>query len=295
MDNNVVCIYHEGCMDGIAAAHIVQKKFPNVRMVPCQAGHDPSIDDVRESIVYFVDISPSVGYLEMLLSNGNTVTVLDHHITSFEALRDVHHDRFEFVYDNDRSGCLIAHSHFFPEEHIPWYMLYIDDNDRWVHSLEHTKEINSVIQTDYRSLEKIKDLQYAMYNSLLERGKFLNNVREQNVRDAILNRIECEYTHSDGVVYQCYAYSDFANCRSLTGNTLLSVPMANGNLPDFCMFYRYDLKSGRVYVSLRGDDSRIDCSEIAKRFTGGGGHRNACGFEIDNSENLRDFFIPKTI
>ena len=35
---------------------------------------------------------------------------------------------------------------------------------------------------------------------------------------------------------------------------------------------------GRIQYSLRSRDDRMDVSEIAKKF-GGGGHRNAAGFE----------------
>lgn len=293
----VLCVYHGGCMDGLAAANTLLKKYPDARLVACAAGNDPDFNScVYNTSVFFVDISPSIPFLQGLLDAGNTVTILDHHVSAFKAMSSVQeHPRFTYIYNEGECGCLITHNYLFPDTPVPWYMQYIDDNDRWVHKMEHTSEINSALQSDYRSLAGISELETLSFDTLLEKGKFLKSVLEKNVADSMLTRIECEYTDPTDPqkrVLQCYLYTDFAYARSLTGSRLMDVRMESGCLPDFVAFYRYDLRSGKIFVSLRGRATKVSCCEIAARF-GGGGHRDACGFEIGTEIPLNTFFVPK--
>lgn len=295
----VICVYHGGCVDGLAAAHTLQKKYPDARLIACAAGNDPDFGVcVYNTEVFFVDISPSVSFLKGLLGAGNTVTVLDHHVSAFAGLSEVQtSDKFHYIYQSDACGCLITHRYLFPETPTPWYMVYIDDNDRWVHQQPNTAEINSAIQSEYRSIKGMSELESADPHDLLEKGKFLNSVREKNVADSIATRIECEYSDPKDPkkrVLKCYLYSDFAYTRSLTGSRLMDLRMLNGDLPDFVAFYRYDLRTDNIFVSLRGRDTGIDCCEIAERF-GGGGHRNACGFEFSTFQPLNTIFVPTGI
>lgn len=289
----MLCVYHACCVDGLAAASVVLKKHPGMTLVACAAGNDPDFGKcVYNTTIFFVDISPSVSFLKGLLDAGNKVTILDHHISAFRSLSEVHHDNFEYVYKEDACGCLITHTFFFPETPVPWYMQYIDDNDRWIHKLENTSEINSAIQSDYRSITGMAQLETISQSDLLERGRFLKSVLEKNVADSMATRIECEYTDPMKRTLQCYLYSDFAYARSLTGSRLMGLRMTNGELPDFVAFYRYDLRTDKIFISLRGRDTGVDCSEIAVRF-GGGGHRDACGFELSTFQPLNTIFVPK--
>ena len=278
-----VCVYHAGCVDGLASASIMQKKYGCIRLVGCPAGSDPDINIHNES-VFFVDIAPSHECLMDLLNKGNTVTVIDHHVTSHAALKNVVHPNFVYIYSANKCGCLLTHEYVSPGVPVPEYLKYIDDQDRFVRVLENTEEITSAIYSDYKSIPGMALLEHVNMTDLVTRGTFLKQVNNKNISDAIANRIECTYKNM-----HCYVYSDYSNMRSMTGSQLLDIPMTSGVLPDFTVFYRYDLRSGKLYVSLRGRDDRVACSEIAAEF-GGGGHRNACGFELDPSVPLNSVF-----
>ena len=73
--------------------------------------------------------------------------------------------------------------------------------------------------------------------------------------------------------------------------------MENYDDLDFCIIWRYDIKSNRYFLSLRGSErAGVDVGEIAKHF-GGGGHKYASGCSLSGKykiEDLTSFPIANT-
>jgi len=89
---------------------------------------------VKNQTVLFVDCCPSAKAFELLAGNGNTVIVLDHHITAKDRM-----ETYELSYFNmDMSGASIAWQYFFPEEEMPYFVRMIEDRDLWRKQIEDT-------------------------------------------------------------------------------------------------------------------------------------------------------------
>ena len=58
---------------------------------------------------------------------------------------------------------------------------------------------------------------------------------------------------------------------------------------DFVVVWYFDHRRQQYGVSLRSFHEEVDCSEIAKRF-GGGGHKKAAGFSLSKKMHIDDVF-----
>ena len=58
---------------------------------------------------------------------------------------------------------------------------------------------------------------------------------------------------------------------------------------DFAMIWYYDHEDRDIKVSLRAFHEKVDVSEIAKKF-GGGGHKKAAGFRLPGDAHVDELF-----
>jgi oligoribonuclease NrnB/cAMP/cGMP phosphodiesterase (DHH superfamily) len=277
-----LCIYHHNCLDGLVAAWIVKKNNPDITLIPCSPGNDPKIIDGTSKKIIFVDICPSIEFLQNLAIFTENITILDHHRTNYLKFTNYKGD-INPIFDLNKCGAMITWEYFNPGIEAPEFIKYVDDHDRWIKQLPYSNNLISVMMTDYFTIEGIDQLASIDLKDLYERGTLLERVDTENIQRAIKNRLEVKFIKHDQE-YNVYVYSDFEYLRTYIGDKLLDIPMRSGLLPDFVAFYVYSPIKNSFYITLRGRDDRVDCSEICRSFPNGGGHRNACGFEISPSE-----------
>jgi oligoribonuclease NrnB/cAMP/cGMP phosphodiesterase (DHH superfamily) len=58
---------------------------------------------------------------------------------------------------------------------------------------------------------------------------------------------------------------------------------------DFAMIWYYDHETAYIKVSLRAFHDTVDVSEVSKKF-GGGGHKKAAGFTLDEGTHVENIF-----
>lgn len=274
-----VCIYHHPCADGFGAAYSVWKRFGNlVNFQPRQYGSFPP--NCRDKNVLIVDFSFPKDVIESLAEKARQVVILDHHKTAMEDLSgfpkigidEDPSDRGEKIlvhFDMNRSGASLAWRFCHKTNWTPSIISYIEDRDLWLHSLPDTKEINIAIAS--------YDMDFELWDRLAE-GNLDEIVHEGK---AILRHSTkvCKAIASSATVggWEGFDGVPVVNCPSIyssdVGNYLLSV------YPKAPFSVCYNVNGPMTVFSLRSDDSRLDVSEICKRF-GGGGHRNAAGFKI---------------
>ncbi len=293
--------FHNGCKDGHCGAAIVKKWSPDVRTVWLNVGPEGTQfkypDMFMNKHVIYVDLCPSLKYLCMLAKVCKSVTVLDHHfgtpqydeINTYLAEGNQFPQTVTIVLDKDMCGAMIAWRYLFPDDDIPDFVMYVDDQDRWIRELPDTEEINTAIAVDYNSIEGMEKLFDVPLSTLYERGKKLWEMQTMIVDDAVKKRTT-EHTHMfEGRTLRCYLNSGPYQYRSFICDKLLDIPMKNGQLPDFAAVVCYDLKGHRFFFSLRGREDRVACSEICKAY-GHGGHRNAAGMELPASRDPKEVF-----
>lgn len=262
-----VCLYHSNCSDGFCAAYVVNKAFmrnrKEVQCIPASYDAPPDIHDVDELIV--VDVSWDKQTMLDLRSKCKSMIVLDHHKTAQANLKDMPF----CIFDMNRSGAGLAWDYFFSDEPRPHIVSYIEDRDLWRFSLPKSKLISRVVSYTPYDLEAYEDLSLRMDDDLSEvaaEGEAINAVIESQVSEVVSNVRYCTFMDEG----RCA----LINC---TDSKLISDACNKLLIPgvDFSLAWRM-LKDGRIYFSLRSDDTRKDVSAIALK-AHGGGHRNASG------------------
>jgi len=278
-----ICIYHDNCDDGFAAAYAVWRKFgDDVVFIPAQYGGE--LPDVEGKDVLIVDFSYKKADMELLGESAKRIIVLDHHKTAKDELagflqarphgifRKKHADHYiEGVvvhFDMEKSGCRLAWEYCFGGNLPPEWLSSIEDRDLWRFRLPDTKEVCAAISSmpkDFRVWDKFVTYHLAIEGRAIRRyvDKVVQSIADTAFEEKIAGHrvpvAACSYDFVSEVAHELLKRNEdapFAACvvRSCDG----------------------------VTYSLRSMDGRMDVSEIAKAY-GGGGHRNAAGFRVDDN------------
>lgn len=304
-----ICVYHGGCDDGFGAALAVHMRWPTgVVYVPGAYGGFEWPSDIEGKRILFVDFSLKQAEMRELVNGGivgvrpHSVVVLDHHKTA-EAelfpwsiggkdgppvdLRGKHTGKSALgridellamnemenvepiiaFFDMHKSGARMAWEFCNSSHDVPRLIEYVEDRDLWRFAIAETRAVSAALRTYPHDFDIWSGF-LADTSRLVTEGGVVLRGHEKNVGEFIRNRY---WTEIGGVnvpvVNVPYHYaSDCADAM------LKAEPQA-----PFCASW-FRRRDGRIQFSLRSRDDRMDVSEIAKQY-GGGGHRNAAGFE----------------
>ncbi len=287
-------IYHDNCADGFGAAFAAWLKLGDeAEYLPMQYGAQPDETvEIKDRDMYILDFSFPRQVMERLFGLAKKTVWLDHHKTAFEmwcgdeaehfmavGLETEEDEQGLIVLNNYKSGALLAWEYFHPDKEIPMLIRHIDDHDRWQFKLEGTKEFNKALWSyapwSFEQWELFSDFSGPMLRS---EGAAILRAHNQNVQ-AVVNGAarNCTITKYNTVGDVCFSETGLAaNCpphlASDVGHQLANKSGTFGLL-------WYVNHEGKCLCSLRSNGD-YDVSAIAKAF-GGGGHKNAAGFEVD--------------
>lgn len=268
----ILCYYHDD-LDGICSAAIINKVFGDVRCIPVQYNKDTwDIQDVVDSDeVYVVDFTfPDMEKLAEIA--GEKLHWIDHHKTAYEQHKILWNDHKVYGYRNlDNSGCGLTWKYCYNEP-MPLAVVYIEDRDLWKFQYDKTKSFcagaNAIIEDAYH--QDWKALLSSEFDEIILGYVF--------VGDAILksqsNRIEKLF--DSGYPFEFHGYNALAVNSTSDISELGEYIYTNG----YELALIWQVKGDKLIVSLRSNT--VDCSEIAKKY-GGGGHPGAAGFSIENN------------
>lgn len=309
-------LYHASCTDGYGAAFAAWCKFgDDAEYVPVQYGDDPLKDIIYEGRdVYMLDFSVPRVDMEHLLDLASKVVWLDHHKTAFEMwCKDGVREKFtqgevipksgakpvacHIVLDNNKSGALLAWEHFHPHTPVPDLIKRIDDRDRWVFQYPDSKAVHAGLQLmqpwDFLGWSLFVPstcLQAAgwrhYYDNLVSVGETALKVHAEQIERSVRHAEKCAIRHPDGDHEHNpwewnsggYWYAPGLAVNSNVHASEIGHGLANAS-GTYGLIWYYDGATGRANCSLRSNGD-YDVSAIAKLF-GGGGHKNAAGFNID--------------
>jgi uncharacterized protein len=292
-------IYHAECQDGFCAAWLYYLAFPGADFHAAHYGTEPP--DCTGRQVHIVDFSYKRPVMRRLLSQAHKVVVLDHHKTAQEELAGLV-DEFvqrpdliqnppgselpEIVFDMDKSGGRLAWEYLYSRQLLPnrllstsasgfsvgvppWLVAYTEDQDLWHHTLPNSKAVNAALRTYPLAFDTWDDLLhvrggYKTWDRFLDEGVAVLRAEKQAVDQHVKHAREI----------------DFAGFKVLCVNATVLFSEIAGRLAEgrpfgACYFDRQD---GKRQWSLRSRDGGIDVAKLAADL-GGGGHRNAAGFE----------------
>jgi len=261
-------IFHGGCYDGIAAAWCAQQAYPDAELHPGKFGEPPP--DVTDRAVFVLDFSyPRETMIEMNRQAASLV-VLDHHKTA-----EADCEGLEFCqFDMEQSGAGMAWAYFLGsntgDAERPQWIDYVEDRDLWRFRHSNTKAFNAWFSSYPVSLATCALANVMSTGDMLDKG------------DAILHYTEtwCDRAAAEarfiwfGTKRAAVVNVPYQNASEM-GHFLLQ---KHADSVHFTAGY-FQRADGRWQYSLRSDEDHDDVSEIAKMF-GGGGHRNAAGFDV---------------
>lgn len=280
MDKNIVCYYHDKCLDGMGAAFAVYTKYGSAcEYIPATYGMDLDIKSLEGKIVYVVDFSFSLETMLAIKDVAVSLILLDHHKSAAETLNGY------FEVDQSKSGAVLTWEHLFPETAVPQILLHIQDRDLWQWKLEGTKAITAYIYMTCKTPEEFNPL---AQDTLVDKnkleeirklGQIIVDYQEAEITATLPNRRRIAVAGHSILIVNCPT-----SLSSEIGNRLA---VESGT---FGMTYS-DVNGKRMF-SLRSLDDQVDVSEIAVMF-GGGGHRNAAGMSMLIDDPRLDNFVKE--
>lgn len=297
MTNRTICIYHGNCADGFTAAWAVWRALgDHVKYLPGVYGKAPP--DVAGADVIMVDFSYKRPVLEAMAASAQSLLILDHHKTAAADLAgfgidmsawkppfgwdrhalNVHQDACENAYpsvyqifDMNRSGAQIAWDFFHPDKPRPKLVDYVADRDLWRFDLPESRAIAAWVFSHHYG--------FADWDHL---AKTLGGIGFGRAAD-------------EGAAIERKHFKDIRELLKVTRRSMVigghRVPVANlpytmasdaaGEMADSAPFAAsyYDRPDARVFSLRSRGDGGLDVAAIAASY-GGGGHRNASGFQM---------------
>lgn len=259
-----VVIYHANCLDGLGAAYAAKLVLKDTATYhPWQYGNKIPKELVESKEVYFLDFTPKREEFLEIMEVAKNVVVLDHHKTANEELGDL------VNIDQTKSGAVLTWEYFHNEE-LPMIYKYIQDSDLWKWEFkDETASFLNYVGLFPLTLEFFDKHFNGDMDYILTLGK--------DLEPKFLSKIELNVKNASTINFLGYEVS-ITNVQGEFISKTLNIlakdkPFALG----------YSVSNDKVGFSIRGDNDSpmvVDCSEIAKKF-GGGGHRLASGFRTD--------------
>lgn len=302
-------IYHANCTDGFGAAFAAFMALGDeAEYVPMNYAPQYSTLDLANMTldrdVYILDFSFPREAMQYIFAHAKRVVWLDHHKTAFEMWCEkyekgmrVHQnignpDVHELILDDNKSGALLAWEWFHPDTEVPLLIQHIDDRDRWQWKLEGSAEIHAALGSMQPwSFEQWKreflpaamgkpNLSFeatARYSDLMKQGAAILRAQKQHVERMAKQARKCEIAGPiDPNKHMPPFYPGLAVNASIHQSEVGHELANQSGTYGLVWYVGSDL---RVRCSLRSN-GEYDVSAVARAF-GGGGHRNAAGFETD--------------
>jgi oligoribonuclease NrnB/cAMP/cGMP phosphodiesterase (DHH superfamily) len=287
-----IIIFHQNCPDGWCAAFIAKMKYPESALMGLNHGLPESeleslFSFVEGKDVLMVDYSLRTRELnDRLNSVAKSFRILDHHKTAQAALEGASYATF----DMKRSGAGLAWDYLFGKDapmyggevflqSRPWWVNYTEDQDLWNWALPDSQEINAWLMVQPRNIEVWNYITTLDTLTAKALGLGVRQYIEYYTRSVVAEAQEGVLMF-EGRNYRTAVLNIPYAGVSEAGNALVKAGYEIG----LAWFERGD---GITQFSLRSNKGAegggVDVSVIAKYY-GGGGHRNAAGFQLSLQE-----------
>jgi oligoribonuclease NrnB/cAMP/cGMP phosphodiesterase (DHH superfamily) len=278
-----ICLFHADCTDGFGAAWAIWRRWPTCTFIPATYGEPLDLDDIEGKNILFVDFSAPADVLRAMVDEGKarSVVVLDHHKSAAAALAGLptfsgDMDHFDAMrlhpilvwFDMDKSGARLAWEFAHPGAEVPDLITRIEDRDLWRFRYPDTKEVIAALNSYPQDFE-VWDQLNRSFDALVDEGEPILRANAAAVETMLKQAYTGDIAgHTVPLVNVPKQFASDA-CHLLLELFPVSPFVAS-------WFRRGD---GLLEFSLRSEAHRVDVSEVAAAF-GGGGHRNAAGFQL---------------
>lgn len=280
----VVCFYHKNCIDGLGAAYAISKRFPQAACFPIQYG-EAITADLKGKLVIVVDFSFTLEKTLEIIDQAAEFIILDHHASfkpvyqELEAkrLNDYFGDKpVKFIYDEERSGALLAWEYFHADKDVHPLTWTISDGDLWRFEFPETRTIMAAVGMIPYSLDaytRLFENFEHLRGQLMEEGAVLLRKNLQDARNIIRTSVR-DIRVGKHIV-------PLINCPYYLASDALAI-LAREH--PYAVSY-FDTKDERVFSIRSAPSSEHDVSIIAEEY-GGGGHKHAAGWRAPRYSSL---------
>jgi oligoribonuclease NrnB/cAMP/cGMP phosphodiesterase (DHH superfamily) len=303
----MICIYHSKDLDGICSGAIVQRKYPDAKMIGWDYGEPiPGIlDFAGEEDVIMIDVTFPMDMIKNLVHMVKNLTIIDHHIgflkdylAAFDpTLKDNAESitsnwtldtasGFTYIYEKGIAACEIGWKYLFPNEQLPEAVKLLSMYDTWRQN-----------EIEYDWKDHILPFQYGtrlVCNSLDNFPKWYLSTEakgDMEVYEVITEGkliIKYQDTENEKICRNAFP-QEFKGLRAICVNT---TNFSSNTFNPVWDEEKYDIMIPFAYfgndlckASLYTTKPDIDCSALAKS-KGGGGHRMAAGFETHSFDEI---------
>lgn len=305
-----IILYHKYCIDGKGAAWAAWEHYQGsvVDITVNPSYQDDIVERVEEEYkklnnpdvdILAFDIGFSGETLSKLLERFPKIKVFDHHESSFKSIKEKFEDNLpeNYTYSENDCGASLAWKYFNKDKELPAVIDYIRQRDTWKFE---SKDSEIVCQGLYKLLS---DLDYSDFGSIINGvsiqtmrlfGNALDSDTKQKLRQLNKNGKTLDIF---GFKFRCINttehISDLGNfvCKLREKYTVVDekgdILIEKENYcADIALIWYYNHNDNKYKVCLRSNNERdIDTTVISKKF-GGGGHKCASGFCIDDINEL---------
>lgn len=292
-----VMLYHANCADGFGAAWAARVLWgAAVQYQPVSYGERPP--EVLGKHVLIGDFSYKRDGIDACLQGAASVVILDHHKTAeadlapfavevtggaplnYQMIPDMLRDLAEMdrppciaSFDMNRSGARMVWDFFFPRHPAPRLIDLIEDRDLWRFKDPDTKAFGLWLRSEPFDFER-----WELIAQELGDGRDAHRIMsEANAMQRFFDQKVAEIARLARWV-NVGGYTVIAvNCPPMFASEVGHKLLEDHPGTPFAACYS-DQGTSRGF-SLRSADDRVDVSEVARKF-GGGGHRNAAGFGV---------------
>lgn len=287
--DNAVIFYHANCVDGFAAAHVIEQHILRDLaqvpiLVPVQYGQVETPEQfdalygymLQNAEAIIVDFSFPPAVMDHIAKTAQKTYWLDHHKTAFEEMKfdiNTRYDlwagpNFYLVLDNFKSGAMLAWEFVNGVgAEAPDFIKVVDDYDRWVFQYPQTKDAQMYIRSHSMNRLAFDSLMLTSMDEMAQAGGMMRQYYNAQLKNHKKRKPKVIYLYGE----RGHALNADAAFSSELGHFLAEQSGTFGAV--------YQVEGSLLKFSLRscGD---YDVSALAKKF-GGGGHKNAAGFTYD--------------
>jgi hypothetical protein len=267
--DNPLVLYHGRCADGFGAALAAWIRFEGRgEYVGMSFGKEPP--DATGRPVYILDFSFPPSVMAQLDEQAERLVMLDHHITAAQQLTGFQCRCGVVHFDMAKSGAQLAWDFFLPDRPTPALVKFIQDRDLWTWAFgTETRAFCASLDMEPMEFPRWRDIagfDEAQLQAFMAPGRAMDAKFTELVSDIARSAMPVTMNGQAGLM--CNAppafHSDLGNLLSEQCGT-------------FALMWHVKTE-GRVKVGLRSVKD-FDVTPLALSM-GGGGHRNACGFEM---------------
>lgn len=283
-DRKIIGFYHRSDLDGVCSGAILKKCLNDkIQLYGVEYGDKIDLDAVVSpgDLVYVVDYSFGPISRMIELSKKVDLVWVDHHCSIIKEARlaDVEFKGVLGDDKNSKSAALLLWEYFYPNKSIPKGVEMISLFDTWQHEfkseiLDFCKglETNTGLSVDSQSWEYIFDNRLEFMQSMGVSGTIINKyITTSHKQYALEHAFETEL---DG-------YKAIAINKAFGGAMMFDAVWDEEKYDIMIAFSRRN--NGLWRFSLYTTKKNVDCSAIATKW-GGGGHKAAAGFSIEDTE-----------